>query len=193
MSLNNQTEKFIKDLEDMLVKRQQRAKILQEELDQERAEIGKMVEALKILSQDSTAYQESKKTELRTIDLDFPGYPEEGTLIDKIKYFENMDMRMWKKMEMEKLLIKAEGEKGKIIAKHLSSKLHYYTRHGHLINMRYNNSNLYSFYTTNIDWIEKGRNGQHKVREGHEPNEIHIQKLNNEQRDIKNITWEGIE
>ena len=193
MSLNNQTEKFIKDLEDMLLQRQKRAKVLQEELEQERAEIGKMVEALKILSQDPTTYQESKKTELRTIDLDFPGYPKEGSLIDKIKYFENMDMRMWRKKDMENMLIKAEGEKGEVIAKHLSSKLHYYTRHGHLINMRYNNSNLYSFYTTNRDWVEQARNGQHKVREGHEPKGIYTQKLSEEQRDIKNITWEGIE
>lgn len=189
MDITNHRSKLLQDLDDEILERQQKVKKLEEELNLEKGEISRLAEARNILTHTGS---ETKKTELRPLDLDFPGYPKNGSLLDKFKYFEDKDHKMWRKKDMENSLRLAEGPDGAALIKHLSSKLHYYADNGQLITMSYNGANLYSFYTSKFSWINISPDGYHTVKKEHAPSEELLQRLSPEQRDVKKIKWKGI-
>lgn len=188
METNSHRTELEKNVDAELELRTNKVKKMEEELLIEKNEIDRL-RKIKLLLND-TAATPTAKTQMRTVDLDFPDYPIEGNNLDKIRYMEDHLGRMWHKKEMSDLLEKAEGDKKE--SEHLSSKIYYYCNTAKkLITVTYGNSKHFSFYTTRPEWVEKTGTGTYRIKRGHEPSKEFLDRLPDEKK--TEISWKGVE
>lgn len=181
---------IIKELEDQILPRLQEIKILQGEVDT----LQRSAAALREL--DGGVLLPVKENSQDSSLADYPGYPMHGTLIEKYRYLEDRTLKVWRKKDMEELILKIEGKRH--AAKTLKSARQssaYYIKKGALINLRYANKNNYSFFTTRSEWVERNdENGKisfHLLAQ-HEPEQTLLVGLSEEDRKSNSITWNGI-
>ena len=187
MEINSHRTELEKNVDAELEIRNNKANKLEEELAIERKEIDRPLKIKSLLNDSTTP---TVKTQIRTVDLDFPGYPIDGNNLDKIRYMEDHLGRMWHKKEMSDLLEKAEGNKKE--SEHLSSKIYYYCNTAKkLITVTYGNSKHFSFYTTRPEWIEKIGTGNYRIKRGHEPAKEYLDRLPDDKK--TEISWKGVE
>jgi hypothetical protein len=99
---------------------------------------------------------------------------------------------MWKKSDMDALILKTEGEEeGNKTLRSATQMISFYIRKGLIISMKVNKSNKLTFYTSRRTWIENDLTdgGNHKIREGHEPNPELYNKIFKEKHEI---IWNGM-
>jgi hypothetical protein len=177
---------IIKDLEDQILARLKKIKSMQTEVET----LQKNVTALRELGEDETPVL-IETTENPAAN--FPGYPLNGSLHEKFRYLEDRTLKVWMKRDMDLLIEQAEGKRHAAkTLKNSAQKIHYYIKKHELINLKYNNSNKYSFYTTRPEWTEQQNDGTVHLLSQHEPEASQIEKLSEEQRKPENIIWNGI-
>lgn len=186
-----QKAEIIQDLEDQMILRLQRIKALQNEVDL----LESTVSSLRELNEDGTSLTKEPIQEKNGLE-NYPGYPLNGTLLDKYRYFEDITLKVWTREEMILLIEKAEGKRQS--AKTLKSsrqKTHYYIKTRELIKLKYNNKNNYSFFTTRPEWVERVENDgkiEFRLLSQHEPEPALLANLAEHLRKSNLITWTGI-
>ena len=135
---------------------------------------------------------------LKTLDSQtkVPDYPYDGSLLDKIRFAENIDLRFWNTKTLDKQIIEIEGIKGKKTLKDLPQKLNYYIKKKEIISVKYNNSNFYTFYSSRREWVQNVRVTKNEMTaefvKGHEPRPELLLNLSEEQRQTKKLVWAGL-
>jgi hypothetical protein len=181
---------IIKDLEDQILPRLQQIKTLQGEVDT----LQRSAAALREL--DGGTLLPAKENSQDGSLADYPGYPMSGILLDKYRYLEDRTLKVWRKKDMEDLILKIEGKRH--AAKTLKSARQttaYYIKNRRLISLRYANKNKYGFFTTRSEWVERndedGKISFHLIAQ-HEPEQSLLVGLSEEDRKSNSITWSGI-
>lgn len=179
--------KFTKMKEDEM-KKIAEAKILEEEAlkaaaDKRIAKWRRIIEAIdwdgeseRVLSNDVPKY---------------PNYPFEGTLLEKIQYWEDMYGTVWQNKKMKQWIEDAEG-KGTPSANNLSQRITQFIKKGQMYSMKINGSNKYTFFFTRKDWVQTddtGNKPHHTLIPSHMANEDDLKKLTDNQR--SNISFHG--
>jgi hypothetical protein len=181
---------IIKDLEDQILPRLQEIKILQGEVDT----LQRSAAALREL--DGGILIPVKENPQDNNLADYPGYPMNGILLEKYRYLEDRTLKVWRKKDMEELILKIEGKRHATkTLKSARQTTAYYLKNRRLINLRYSNKNKYSYFTTRIDWVERhDDNGKvtFQLLPQHEPEPTFLAGLSEEDRKSNSITWSGI-
>jgi hypothetical protein len=125
-------------------------------------------------------------TELIETDLEIHTY---------LQTFENINLKFWAKKEVEEYLIEFVGEER--VQEFMSRITAYITKavkSNQMIRMTYNNSKLYTFYSTHQDWVEHvdSEHLKYKVIEKHAPAEEQVSNLSQEQMNPARIVWAGV-
>lgn len=178
-------QEIVTEIEDQLLIRLKETEILQNMLK----------ECSDYTKQGST---QNIKSNLIPASETFPGYPLNGSLIEKFEFLEQIHLRMWNKSEMEKLIIKAEGEEfAKKTLHNISQKLSALAKQCRLIKMQYGKQSRWNcFYTTRMEWIEviKGNDTHYfSVVPKHAPDESHLKNMTPEMKHRDNIEFTGIQ
>ncbi|HWY09963.1 MAG TPA: hypothetical protein VN026_01500 [Bacteroidia bacterium] len=181
---------IIFDLEEQILPRLKQIKLLQGEVDT----LQKTVSALRQL--DVEGPQPIKETAQENNLSNYPGYPMNGTLIEKYRYLEDKTLRVWSKTDMEILIEQVEGKTEAIeTLKSARQKTHYYISRHELIKLKYGNKNNYTFFTTRPEWVQRDNNEgkiTYCLLSQHTPEESLLSGLTEEQRHPNNISWSGI-
>jgi hypothetical protein len=178
-------------------------------VDLENNEILPRLETLKLLQNEIAALQSTvttlralgnedaplAKENIATNELaNYPGYPLQGSLIEKFAYLEDQTLKVWRMSDMLAIIQKIEGKKQS--AKTLKSarqKAHYYLKNKELIRLQYGSKRAYTFFTTRPEWVEKENDGNTttlRLLDQHEPDSILLSGLTEGQRN--SISWSGI-
>jgi len=125
---------------------------------------------------------------------DFIGYPKGENLLAKLHYYEDRENRVWKIQAATAFLEKAEGSKRAF--NNMAQKINYYVKKNQMISLKYNNSRLYTFYTTRYEWVEGVTKIKGKFKAtlvpGHEPLPQELSNLTDEQKNNELIEWGGL-
>jgi len=186
-----QKDEIIKDLEDQILPRLKEIKTLQDEV----SALQSTVDTLRGLDQREVATK--PKEVIMDNDLNnYPGYPLNGSLIDKYRYLEDKTLRVWLKQDMEKLIGQIEGKKqASKTLKDSRNKAYVHIQRKELIRLKYSNKNSFSFFTTRSEWIEREQNDgkiTFRLLPQHEPEPAKLLGLSEEHRKSENISWSGI-
>lgn len=122
----------------------------------------------------------------------YAGYPLDGTLVAKMNFLENFELRMWKTSEMITFIKKAEPNTFEETIKSFKQRLDVAVRRGELVRMKYNNSKRNCFYCTRKEWIEKIPYGDtfiYRLPDNYKPSSQFLSKLTKEQLDPVRISW----
>lgn len=179
---------LIRELEENeILPRLNQIETLQREVDT----LQKAVSTLK--GREENPEGQSKQNARESSPANYPGYPINGDLFEKLQFLEDLTLKVWTSGQVKNLILKAEGEdRGTKTLKSAGQKIHYFTNIGKLINLRYNNRKKYSFYTTRMAWLEKttdGSNVTYRLLPEHEPEESFLEGLSEQQRSPDSITW----
>ncbi len=125
----------------------------------------------------------------------YHGYPIEGTFREKLMYIEDIEHRVWRRKDIDKLILEIEGDvKGRRTISNSAQKIGLLLKDKELIGLKYNKSNKYCFYTTRQEWIEKNYDGEghHRLLEKHEPHPLLLDSLTPEQKQNESIEWTNV-
>ena len=118
-------------------------------------------------------------------------YKAEFCLAEKCNYCDDMDGRIWRKKDLTELIKKEEPDFENTGAlKNIDSKLNQLVAGKRLIFIKMSNSNMYCFYTTRKEWLEKNENGNYRILSERMPKPELIANLTEEQKN--NIIVDGI-
>ncbi len=184
--MKNRTE-IITDQEDQILIRLKEIKSMQIEVDT----MQKFVASLRNMGNEEISKPSTEESSSGNVAVNYPGYPLSGSLIEKFNYLEDQTLKVWTKKEMTQLIEQIEGKKATRTLKNSDQKIHYYLQKHELINLKYNSSSKCSFFTTRREWIEQNEGVTHLLPQ-HEPEEIKLASLTQEQRKSENIIWKGI-
>jgi hypothetical protein len=127
--------------------------------------------------------------------LEYPGYPIEGPLLEKLRYLEDITLRVWKVKYMEKLIRKIEGEdRSRKLLIDFRKKVSALVTTKQMINLKYNDSLKYCFFTTRHEWVEiisEGFHKTYKLKPEHGPEKKDFGNLPEDKRGPESITWRG--
>lgn len=182
------TEDIIFELEGQILPRLNQIKILQNEVDT----LQKTVSSLRGLGENTPI---TKTNDQENTLANYPGYPMQGTLIEKYNYLEDQTLKVWTKEQMEGLIATIEGKHAKKTLKSARQKTHYYISKHELIKLKYSNKNGFTFFTTRSEWVEREDNDgklTFRLLPQHEPDAALLSGLTEEQRKPENINWSGI-
>lgn len=184
-----QKTELITELENEIVGRLKCISTLQGEVDAMQLTVSAL---RKIIGEDSSVVAETNKNEITS----YPGYPIEGSIIDKFRYLEDKTLRVWTLSEMETLIHDAEsGHRAIDTLKGLKPKLYYHIARHELIKLKYGNKNTYIYYTTRSEWVERlqdGENTTFRLFPKHEPEQSQLAALTEDQRRPQAIVWAGL-
>jgi hypothetical protein len=179
---------IIKEQEDEILIRLKEIKAMQTEVNT----MQKFVDSLRVLGEENILVTAKSGIQLESPMANFPDYPLAGSLLDKLRYLEDRTLKVWMRKDMDRLIEQIEGkEMSTKTLKNSSQKIHYYIHKQEMLNLKYNNSNKYSFYSCRREWTEQV-DGLTRLLPQHEPEESKIASLTLEQRKPENITWNGI-
>jgi hypothetical protein len=126
----------------------------------------------------------------------YPGYPMQGTLIEKYSYLEDKELKVWSKDDLDNLIEKIEGpEQGAITLRDGRKKIYYYIRIGKLIRVTFADKRKYTFFTTRMEWFERqNRNGEMKfyLLPEHQPKTSQLAGLTEEQLKSQQVSLNEI-
>jgi len=169
---------------------------LEDEIIMHLDEAERLKKALAIIKGDSEVPRtEEKGNGALQSNPDWPNYPFNAPILDKLRYIEDKDHTLWRKRDIEDLIEKIEGKRAAAkTLKNLAQKMVKLIKDKQLVNLKMNNSNLYSFYTTRHEWIEQENDGKkitYKIVPGHEPAEEILKNLTVEQKRPENFIVSG--
>ncbi|MCW3102440.1 MAG: hypothetical protein JWO09_880 [Bacteroidetes bacterium] len=185
-----QKDEIIKGLEEEILPRLKEISVLQKEV----AVLQTAVETLRGIEKAPEAAVSDIKQDFNLTD--YPGYPLNGSIIEKYQYLEDRALKVWNRRDMEALIQKIEGKRH--AAKTLKSarqKVSYHIKVHELIRLKYGNKTKYSFFTTRPEWVERiEEEGKVKFRllAQHEPEPVSLAGLSDDQKKSENICWSGI-
>ncbi|MCW3084240.1 MAG: hypothetical protein JWP12_1606 [Bacteroidetes bacterium] len=169
---------------------------LEDEIIMHLDEAERLKKALAIIKGDSEVPQtEEKGNGGPATNPDWPNYPFNESILDKLRYIEDKDHSIWRKRDIEDIIEKIEGKRAAAkTLKNLAQKMVKLIKEKKLVNLKMNNSNLYSFYTTRHEWIEQESDGKkvgYRILPGHEPAEDILKNLTEEQKRPENYSVSG--
>jgi hypothetical protein len=184
-----QKNEIIQDLEDNeIFPRLLQIKSLQGEIDV----LQYTVSTLRGLDQQSSPIvKENNQGDMLA---NYPGYPLNGTLIEKYAYLEDKTLKVWRMVDMWGLIQQIEGKRQSTkTLKSARQATHYFLKTRELIRIQYGGKRAFTFFTTRLEWIEKendGTNATIRLLSQHEPDPKLLSELTEAQRN--SISWGGI-
>ena len=125
----------------------------------------------------------------------YPGYPFEGSLLEKIEYWQDMYGTVWQNRKMKQWIESAEG-KGTPSTKNLSQRITHWMKKGQMYSMKINGSNKYTFFFTRAGWVKSegvGKKAEHTLLPPHMPNDEDLKKLNEVQKSKSQFHGKGFD
>ena len=161
-------------------------------------EAQKFQKAVYMIADEAYPVEDGKKgaAKFEVVQRELPGYSTKWEPLEKFRYFEDRNMKVWNKTEISEFLTEAEGSRA---ANKIMSEFRAYAmkavKANKLARLSYNNSKLYIFFTTRQEWIDKsGASGnKYLLLTEHCPKDELLGNLSEEQKSPKNIVWAGIQ